>query len=106
MGLPLTVRTEHDDAWVHGLVNQLNRRIDELRRAAPKANPQTLAVLVALNLAEELQGEKDKLHALQKDASTAVARALERVTAALSVMDDDEDSGAVLSARRAITAEA
>ena len=80
MGLPLSVRTERDDAWVHGLAGQVSRRLEELRRAAPRANAQQLAVLVALNLAEELQVERE----LDDDDSSGVvvaARALGRVAA-------------------------
>lgn len=104
MGLPLSVRTERDDAWVHGLANQVNRRIEELRRAAPKATAQQLAVLVALNLAEELQVERERGVALRDDAVAVASLALQRVSEALTALehdavvndhDDDDDDVAV-----------
>jgi len=88
MGLPLSVRTERDDAWIHGLAGQVNRRLDELRRAAPKATAQQLAVLVALNLAEELQVERERGAAVKEDAAVVTARALQRVVDALGAMDE------------------
>ncbi len=97
MGLSLSVRSDRDDAWVHGLAGQVNRRIDELRRAAPKASPQQLAVLVALNLAEELQVERDRGSGLREDAVAVASSALQRVQEALMAMeraDDEEDAEA------------
>jgi cell division protein ZapA (FtsZ GTPase activity inhibitor) len=88
MGLPLSVRTERDDAWIHGLAGQVNRRLEELRRAAPKATAQQLAVLVALNLAEELQVERERIASVKEDAAVVTARALQRVVDALGAMDE------------------
>lgn len=96
MGLPLSVRTERDDAWVHGLANQVNRRIEELRRAAPKATAQQLAVLVALNLAEELAVERERGAALRDDAVTVATMALQRVGEALAALDVAAEIGADL----------
>lgn len=117
MGLPLSVRTERDDAWVHGLANQVNRRIEELRRAAPKATAQQLAVLVALNLAEELAVERERGSSLRDDAVTVATMALQRVGEALAALDvaaeleadiddDDDDSAQVVAAPRRSSAEA
>ena len=92
MGLPLSVRTERDDAWIHGLAAQVSRRLEELRRAAPRANAQQLAVLVALNLAEELQQEREKNAAVVDDAVAVTTAALARVREALdSIGGDDLD---------------
>jgi cell division protein ZapA (FtsZ GTPase activity inhibitor) len=104
MGLSLSVRSDRDDAWVHGLAGQVNRRIDELRRAAPKASPQQLAVLVALNLAEELQVERDRGSGLREDAVAVASSALQRVKEALLSMeraDDDEEAEATEAVVRA-----
>jgi cell division protein ZapA (FtsZ GTPase activity inhibitor) len=88
MELPLSVRTERDDAWVHGLAGQVNRLLDELRRAAPSATPQQLAVLVALNLAEELQVERERSAVIRDDATAIAARALQRVVDALGALEE------------------
>lgn len=87
MGMPLSVRTERDDAWVHGLAAQVSRRLDELKRGAKNASAQQLAVLLALNMAEELQLEREKTAELQ-----ALAQAtLQRVRGALTALDQDDD---------------
>ena len=99
MELPLSVRTERDDAWVHGLAGQVNRLLDELRRAAPSASPQQLAVLVALNLAEELQLERERSATIRDDATAVAARALQRVLDALGALDESVLEGVLREQR-------
>jgi cell division protein ZapA (FtsZ GTPase activity inhibitor) len=99
MELPLSVRTERDDAWVHGLAGQVNRLLDELRRAAPSASPQQLAVLVALNLAEELQLERERSATIRDEATAVAARALQRVLDALGALDESVVEGVLREQR-------
>lgn len=91
MGLPLSVRTERDDAWVHGLANTVTRRLEELKRGAKNASAQQLAVLLALNMAEELQLEREKNAALSSDLSQLATTTLSRVQAALAALDEADD---------------
>ena len=102
MGMSLSVRTDREDAWVHGIAGQVNRRVDELKRSAKTANPQQLAVLVAMNLAEELQAERQRAagreRQLEQQLETLAEGALARVREALTVLgdddgDDDEEEG-------------
>ncbi len=94
MGLPLSVRTERDDAWVHGLANTVTRRLDELKRGAKNASAQQLAVLLALNMAEELQLEREKNAALTGEMSSLATTTLKRVQAALAALDEEADDDA------------
>lgn len=94
MGLPLSVRTERDDAWVHGLANTVSRRLEELKRGAKNASAQQLAVLLALNMAEELQLEREKSAALANEMGTLASTTLSRVKAALAALDEEDDDGA------------
>ena len=88
MGMPLSVRTERDDAWMHGLAAQVGRRLEELRRSAKNASTQQLAVLVALNLAEELQQEREKTAELTALTQTTLGR----VHAALAALGDEDEA--------------
>lgn len=94
MGMSLSVRTDREDAWVHGIAGQVNRRVDELKRTAKNANPQQLAVLVALNLAEELQAERQRAagreRQLENQLETLAEGALARVREALTALGDDD----------------
>jgi cell division protein ZapA (FtsZ GTPase activity inhibitor) len=95
MGLPLSVRTDREDAWVQGIAQQVNQRVDELRRTARTASAQQLAVLVALNLAEELQTERQRSATRDRDAEDRLealaSGALARVHAALDALGDEDD---------------
>ncbi|MBM4283494.1 MAG: cell division protein ZapA [Deltaproteobacteria bacterium] len=95
MGLSLSVRTDREDAWVHGLAGQVNRRLDELKRTAKNASPQQLAVLVALNLAEELHTERQRAegreHELEGQLEALAIGALARVREALTALGDGGD---------------
>jgi cell division protein ZapA len=97
MGMSLSVRTDREDAWVHGIAGQVNRRVDELKRTAKNANPQQLAVLVALNLAEELQAERQRAagreRQLESQLETLAEGALARVREALTALGDGGDDG-------------
>ncbi len=100
MGMTLSVRTDREDAWVHGIAGQVNRRVDELKRTARNANPQQLAVLVALNLAEELQAERQRAtgreRQLEGQLETLAEGALAHVREALAALGDggDDEGGA------------
>jgi cell division protein ZapA (FtsZ GTPase activity inhibitor) len=88
--MSLSVRTERDDAWVHGLASQLGRKLEELKRGAKNASAQQLAVLLALNMAEELQLEREKTASLTTLATTTLAR-VQGALAALDEEDSDEE---------------
>jgi cell division protein ZapA (FtsZ GTPase activity inhibitor) len=60
LGHRFTVRTEKDEAYVHALAAQVTRRIDEVRRAMKNATPHEQALLVALNLVDELCEERER----------------------------------------------
>ena len=98
MGMPLSVRTERDDAWVHGLAAQVGRRLEELRRSAKNATSQQLAVLVALNLAEELAEEREKSAELTGVAVSTLGRVRAALAALDQEADEEEDAAAVVVA--------
>jgi cell division protein ZapA (FtsZ GTPase activity inhibitor) len=94
LGQTFAVRTERDDASVQALGNLVSRRYEELRRSAKSATPQQVALLLALNLAEELQVLEEQnaaLRAVPNDAEAVrglCGTALERVQSALALVDD------------------
>jgi cell division protein ZapA (FtsZ GTPase activity inhibitor) len=89
------VRTEREDAEVHALGALVSRRFEELRRSAKGATSQQVALLLALNLADELQALQDENEALRNQAPdvdveevrAVCGEALERVRAAIHVVD-------------------
>jgi cell division protein ZapA (FtsZ GTPase activity inhibitor) len=105
MGMALSVRTDREDGWVQGIALQVNQRIDELRRTARTASAQQLAVLVALNLAEELQTERQRSAGRVRDVERhweeLAGGALVRVRAALDALNEAEDEEAEEEAEEA-----
>ena len=53
-GVPYKLKTAHDDATVHELVEFINSKMDQAMTATKNGSFQNAAVLTALNLAEEL----------------------------------------------------
>lgn len=91
LGQQFSVRTERDDAWVHGLASFVGRRFEELRRQARNANAQQLAMLLALNLADELFQQRERSDALASELKTTAADTLERVRRAIEELDGIRD---------------
>jgi cell division protein ZapA (FtsZ GTPase activity inhibitor) len=64
-GHNLTVRSDADNATVEAIVADVNERLDMIRRSAPRAPDEKVALLCALNIAEELFAEREKHEALK-----------------------------------------
>jgi cell division protein ZapA (FtsZ GTPase activity inhibitor) len=93
VGQAFAVRTERDDASVHALGNLVTRRYEDLRRNAKGATAQQVALLLALNLADELQALQEENEALRaggmdvEQVRAACGDALGRVRKALGAVD-------------------
>ncbi|MFP5519063.1 MAG: cell division protein ZapA [Bdellovibrionia bacterium] len=61
-GVPYKLKTSHDEATVHELVEFVNSRMEEALAATKNGSFQNAAVLTAMNLAEELILLKRKAH--------------------------------------------
>jgi cell division protein ZapA len=55
MGLSLTVASDHGDEWVRALARQVNDRIREIQARTRTVNSVSVAILAALNFADELE---------------------------------------------------
>jgi cell division protein ZapA len=55
MGLNLTVASEDGDEWVKSLAHTVDKRIREIQANSRSVNSINLAILAALNLADELE---------------------------------------------------
>lgn len=53
-GLKFQLKTEADEAYVKALAHLVNERVDEARQSARTAPTHQVALLAALNLADEL----------------------------------------------------
>ncbi|PIE19034.1 MAG: hypothetical protein CSA65_03490 [Proteobacteria bacterium] len=59
-GQKLTVKSDADETYIRTLAGYLDRRIEEVRSSSRPASSQKLAILVALNLADECFQERRK----------------------------------------------
>ena len=57
-GQKLTLRSDADASYVHSLAGLVDEKMREVQRAAKAQGPQAIAMLAALQLADELAREK------------------------------------------------
>ncbi len=81
MGQTFSLQTDEDEAYIEGLAKMVDERIADLRRKATLP-PHSLAVLVALTLADDWQKERaggEKLRDVAQQRTQALIAALESV---------------------------
>lgn len=89
MGQRFTVRTEKDEAYINQLVDELNTQIEDMRLGSRSASTQHLALLIALNLSDELAQRKAELHELKTQIRKRAELALAEVDSALLTLPLD-----------------
>lgn len=84
-GQTFTVRSDKDEASIHALVNFVSRRFEEIGRQTRLARDE-LALLVALNIAEELFETEDRAARTREELRRRSERLLGHLDAALDVV--------------------
>ena len=90
-GNRLTVVSDADEEHVKSVVAFLNERLDSIRNGAKRVHDNQVALLVALNLAEELFNERartSKLRAAVKEKSLKLLASLDVVAQELDLIDE------------------
>jgi cell division protein ZapA len=59
-GQRYTIKSDADESYVQSLANVVDARVREVKRAAKAASADAVAVLAAMQLADELQRERDR----------------------------------------------
>lgn len=83
-GQDLAIRTTAGPRYVEELANLVNSRVDDAKRSGRVINTQSLALLAALNIADELlqlRAEQRDLKRQVKDKSERILRTLEQALA-------------------------
>jgi cell division protein ZapA len=65
-GQKYTIKSDATDSYVQALAGQVDQRIKEVQRGAKAAPLQAVAVLAALQLADELERERQRRTELRK----------------------------------------
>lgn len=66
LGRRFKVRSDDDDAYIAELVDFVNRKLSEVRRASNLVEGEQVALLALLDVADQLQREKARLEGLRK----------------------------------------
>ncbi len=65
-GQKYTIRSDADERYVHSIAGQVDRKIKEIGRSTKSANTQSLAILAAMQFADDLAREKDERATLRR----------------------------------------
>ena len=107
LGRRFTVKTEKDDAHVHSLAAQVSRRLDDVRRQVRGASVEEAALLVAMQLSDELAEERDRGSDLRRDVRVKTEAMVQKLRTALGsgpldeAIDDESDSVVLAVSRQA-----
>ena len=80
-GQRLVVRSDADEAYIQRLAGYVDERVGEVQRSSKRVPSQSLAILAALNVADELFQERDKRAELKqqiREKSRAVLSYLDK----------------------------
>lgn len=91
LGQKLTVLSDNDDTRVRDLVDFVNRKLEEAKDSAKRAQPDQVALLALLNVAEELFREKQTNAALKRrvrERSVKLLGAIDEVARAVDARDE------------------
>ena len=83
LGHRFAVRTEKDEAFVHSLATQVATRVNEVRRTMRNATAHEQALLVALQLVEELNEERERAVATRAEVRHHTEAMIAKLSAAL-----------------------
>jgi cell division protein ZapA len=80
LGRQLTVRSDDDEVYIRRVVEFVNHRLHEIKRATGRVETEQIALLAALDLADALFRERQDREALKssiKEASTRLLNAID-----------------------------
>lgn len=92
LGRNFTIKSDKDEAYLHQVASFVNRRFDEIRHQTRTATSHDLALLVALNLADELFQSEDRARSSRAEIRKRSERLLRNLDAALADTPHDESS--------------
>ncbi len=95
MGQRFSLRSDRDEEYVQGLARFVTAQLDEMRLQTKTVSTHHLAVLVALNLADQLFRHKEEVTQLKGELQEKAKAALTEVEAALSHLRPPEGTESV-----------
>jgi cell division protein ZapA (FtsZ GTPase activity inhibitor) len=89
LGSSFTIQSPEEQSYLEELVDYLRRKIEETYRDAPRAEPVKVALITALNIADELFKERGRA-AKASDSSQVEKIAKNLITQIDQCLSDDE----------------
>lgn len=86
LGQRFTVRSDREESYLHQVAHFVNHKFDELQRQSRTATSHQLALLVAMNLADEMFRSEERHARVRNDLRNRTERVLASVDAALLEM--------------------
>ena len=84
LGQTYTVRTDSDENHIQEVARYVNEKIEEILRKTKSVSSLNVAILTALNIADDLLKEKEKRLALLKEVGTKSKEMVERIDLSLA----------------------
>lgn len=84
-GQRLSIRSDREPSFVHGLADYVDEKVEALQKAAPTASMDKLLMLASLTVAEELFESRQELRQLR--------RQVEERTASMAELIDEIEQG-------------
>ncbi len=85
-GQRLSLRTDREDAFLQHIADYVGSLVEGLQSAAPQVPPQQVYLLVALQLADELYAERERLQDVYQEIERRSGHILDVVDAELGQM--------------------
>lgn len=102
LGRNFTIKSDKEEAYLHQVASFVNRKFDEIRHQTRTATSHDLALLVALNLADELFQSEDRARSTRAELRKRSERLLRSLDAALADAPPALEEGEERSETRAV----
>lgn len=94
LGQCFAVRTDRDDEYVASLARHVGKQLDDVRKQTRSVSTHHLALLVSLNLADQLFQKEEELLKLKQAMRTKTTDILHNVKTALSHLPEPSQTAA------------
>jgi len=84
LGQTYTVKTDSDENRIHEVARYVNEKIEEILRKTKSVSSLNVAILTALNIADDLLKEKEKRLALLKEVGMKSKDMVEKINLSLA----------------------
>ena len=84
LGQTYTVKTDSDENRIHEVARYVNEKIEEILQKTKSVSSLNVAILTALNLADDLLKEKEKRLALLKEVGMKSKDMVEKINLSLA----------------------